>query len=105
MQMFELELTKFEFPQDLPNQKANFRFVVDLRFIDNEDRFSTEHAVMPGLDTFWECSADRRNAPNYVVRRATGVNSPNSTVISSTRGTGRVGPDAWICGSKIFKTI
>ena len=66
MSRFELTLTQFTFPKDLPNNRANFRFVVDLRFIDDKDRFTTEHAVMPSLDTFWECDTGKNDAPNYV---------------------------------------
>ncbi len=66
MPLFELTLTQFLFPEDLPNKKANFRFVVDLRFIDDKGRFTTEHSVMPSLDTFWECSRKNEDAPNYV---------------------------------------
>ena len=48
------------------NNKANFRFVVDLRFIKDKSQFATEHAVMPSLDTFWECDMGKKNKPNYV---------------------------------------
>ena len=66
MKTFELTLTKFLFPKDLSNSKANFRFVVDLRFINEKGKFATEHAVMPSLDTFWECDTGRKDRPNYV---------------------------------------
>lgn len=66
MTKFKLDLTGFEFPEELPNNKANFRFIVDLRFFDEDDRFDTENAVMPNLDTFWECDPSRQNKPNYV---------------------------------------
>ena len=66
MPLFELKLTQFLFPKELPNKKANFRFVVDLRFIDDKGRFTTEHAVMPSLDTFWECDREEKDKPNYV---------------------------------------
>ena len=55
MSVYEITLTGFKFPKNLDNDKANFRFVVDLRFVNDESRFTTEHAVMPSLDTFWEC--------------------------------------------------
>lgn len=63
---FELELTGFKFPEKLPDKRANFRFVVDLRYIDEKNEFATEHAVMPSLDTFWECDTGRGDRPNYV---------------------------------------
>ena len=66
MSSFELTLTKFLFPKNLPNGKANFRFVVDLRFTNGKGQFTTEHAVMPSLDTFWECDTGRTDRPNYV---------------------------------------
>ena len=66
MPLYEFTLTDFLFPADLPNNKANFRFVVDLRFINHRSQFATEHAVMPSLDTFWECDTGRTNKPNYV---------------------------------------
>ena len=66
MSNFEFTLTRFTFPKDLANDKANFRFVVDLRFTNDEGQFTTEHAVMPSLDTFWECSTGKDEKPNYV---------------------------------------
>ena len=66
MPLFELVLTEFLFPEDLPNRNANFRFIVDLRFINEKGQFITEHAVMPSLDTFWECDTGRKDRPNYV---------------------------------------
>ena len=66
MKDFEFALKGFRFPRKLSNNKANFRFVVDLRFINGDDQFITEHAVMPSLDTFWECDTSRQDNPNYV---------------------------------------
>ena len=66
MPLFELVLTEFLFPKALPDDKANFRFIVDLRFINEKGQFITEHAVMPSLDTFWECDTGRKDRPNYV---------------------------------------
>jgi hypothetical protein len=63
---FELRLASFDFPPALPNDKANFRVVVDVRYENAEGVFATEHAVLPGLDTFWECAPDKANEPNYV---------------------------------------
>ena len=63
---FELTLDGFQFPDELPNGNANFRFVVDLRYVNAKGQFVTEHAVMPSLDTFWECDLKRSNKPNYV---------------------------------------
>ncbi len=63
---FEIQLAGFEFPQQIDNSKANFRFIVDLRYVDVTDEFATEHAVMPSLDTFWECDTGKTQAPNFV---------------------------------------
>ena len=66
MSKFELTLEKFLFPKKLSNNKANFRFIADLRFTNDQGEFTTEHAVMPSLDTFWECDKSRADRPNYV---------------------------------------
>lgn len=66
MPLFELNLTGFRFPDDLPNDRANFRFVADLRYMDHRKQFKTAHAVMPSLDTFWECDKRRGDRPNHV---------------------------------------
>lgn len=66
MPTYEINLKSFIFPANLPDEKANFRFIVDLRYIDKTNEFVTEHAVMPSLDTFWECAKDRHEKPNYV---------------------------------------
>lgn len=63
---FEIRLDGFKFPQQLANSKANFRFIVDLRYVDAIGEFATEHAVMPSLDTFWECDTGNAQAPNFV---------------------------------------
>ncbi len=62
----ELTLKEFRFPATLPNDKANFRFLADLRYIKSGGDFATENAVMPSLDTFWECDKGKKNKPNYV---------------------------------------
>ena len=66
----QLSLTGFDFPAQLSNSRANFRFLVDLRYVAAEGTFSTEQAVMPSLDTFWECDTGKKDKPNYV--RASG---------------------------------
>ena len=63
---FRISLEAFEFPADLENNKANFRFIADLRYTDESGEFATEHAVMPSLDTFWECDTRRSGSPNFV---------------------------------------
>ena len=66
MPLFELKLTQFLFPKDLPNKKANFRFVVELRFTKEKDRPASESTVMPSLNTFWECDTGAKDKSNYV---------------------------------------
>ncbi len=66
MPIFQIDFTGFEFPRELPNRKSNFRFVVDLRYSNERGQFITEHAVMPSLDTFWECDTGECEKPNYV---------------------------------------
>ena len=66
MPYFELKLEKFQFPKDLDNKYANFRFNVDLRFINDQGQYATKQAVMPSLDTFWECATNKKDEPNYV---------------------------------------
>lgn len=66
MTTYEITLEGFSFPAQLDNSKANFRFIVDVRFIVGGSQFGTEHAVMPSLDTFWECDTKRGSAPNFV---------------------------------------
>ena len=70
MSYFELTLHAFSFPRKLPDKSANFRFVADLRFVGENDRLVTVQAVMPGLDTFWECDTNRSKSPNYVRKDA-----------------------------------
>ncbi|HXD21008.1 MAG TPA: hypothetical protein VN654_28550 [Vicinamibacterales bacterium] len=71
--IYELRLTGFDFPTALPNDKANFRIVGEVRYITSDGGFATDHVVLPGLDTFWECALDKSAEPNYV--RAEGAAS------------------------------
>lgn len=63
---FRISLANFSFPPGLSGGQANFRFIVDLRYIDAGGEFATEHAVMPSLDTFWECDPNKKDKPNFV---------------------------------------
>ena len=71
--IYELRLSGFDFPSTLPNDKANFRIVAEVRYITPDGGFATDHVVLPGLDTFWECASDKAAEPNYV--RADGAAS------------------------------
>jgi hypothetical protein len=66
VQEHEIQLKNFSFPEKLPNNRANFRFVIDLRYQDEKGKFATETAVLPGLDTWWECDLSKEGKPNYV---------------------------------------
>jgi hypothetical protein len=63
---WEIVLTGFRFPQQLPAKRANFRFLVDLRYVTGRGEHATEHAVLPGLDRWWECDPDERDGLDYV---------------------------------------
>jgi hypothetical protein len=64
---FELTLTDFDFPAALPDRRANFRFVVDVRMV-RSAKFATDTMVMPGFDSWWECDRKKSKQPNYVRR-------------------------------------
>ena len=66
MATFEITLCAFTYPEDLPNRKANFRFIVAVRFQEADGSVVTEHAVMPSFDTFWECDKGKSGELNYV---------------------------------------
>ena len=53
--LFKLEMLSF--PHTLNNDNANFRLRIDVRYKATGDEFKTETVVMPGVDSYWECSA------------------------------------------------
>lgn len=63
---YEFKLKDFLFPQDLGNGNANFRFLIDLRFKDDKGQYITKQAVMPGVDTYWECDTEKHEDRNFV---------------------------------------
>jgi hypothetical protein len=65
-QTYEILLDEFKFPRALPNSRANFRLVLDVRYVRSNGTFATEHAIMPGLDSYWECDREKKNEPDYV---------------------------------------
>ncbi len=73
---FVIRLQSFTFPEKLGGSKANFRFIVDLRYSAGGE-FSIEHAVMPNLDTYWECDPGQKDAPNFVRMEDQGKWKPN----------------------------
>ena len=60
--IFKLE--SFEFPDDIPAEEANFRFIVEFRYIDPKDNLCTHTVVMPGLDSYFECDKSKINETN-----------------------------------------
>jgi hypothetical protein len=62
---FELTLDRFSFPDTLPDDRANFRFVVDVRMV-RAGKFATDTAVLPGFDTWWECDRRKPQHPHFV---------------------------------------
>ena len=62
---FELTLESFSFPASLPDNRANFRFVIDVRMV-RSGKFATDTAVLPGFDTWWECDRKKTRHPLYV---------------------------------------
>jgi hypothetical protein len=63
---WEIVLTGFRFPAALPPKRANFRFLVDLRYVTKRGEHTTEHAVLPGLDRWWECDPGKWENLGYV---------------------------------------
>ena len=63
---FAITLEGFQFSKNLDKDKANFRFIVGLRFFDKKGNFNTVHTILPGLDTYWECAPGKKQEPNYV---------------------------------------
>ena len=62
---FELTLDGFSFPEALADNRANFRFVVDVRMM-RGGKFASDTVVMPSFDTWWECDRKKDGQPNYV---------------------------------------
>ncbi len=66
MAIFEISLADFSFPKDLSNSRSTFRFLVSLRYSTVDDKFDTLQAVLPGLDSYWECEKEHKGKHNYV---------------------------------------
>lgn len=68
----EIRLEHFEFPPELPNDRANFRIVFDLRYLQGSEAKARPRqvtAIAPGVDTFWECDTGRADKANFVRAR------------------------------------
>jgi len=66
MPTFELSLSDFTFPANLPESRSTFRMLLDVRYIDTDGKFATHHSVLPGLDTYWECEKAHAGEANFV---------------------------------------
>ena len=62
---YSVELTKFEFPDQLDDKKANFRVQVDLRYQELNGDFALKTVLMPGLELYWECSEKDNQSKRY----------------------------------------
>jgi hypothetical protein len=76
MAIFELNLTGFTFPKDLDEARSTFRFLFSVRYIDSGDKFATAQAVLPGLDSYWECEKAHKADTNFV-RKVPETNPPS----------------------------
>jgi len=64
--LYSLMLTRFTFPKSLEGNRANFRFLVTVRYVAPKGKLMSETVVMPGLDVYWECDPRKRSDPAYV---------------------------------------
>lgn len=62
---YSVEITRFRFPDDLDDGKANFRLQVALRYKDQNDEYGIHTVVLPGFNLYWECSKEK-NTENEV---------------------------------------
>ena len=58
MAAYLFELVEFRFPKALNDDHANFRLVVNVRYKTAKHQFETHTVVMPGTDSYWECSKE-----------------------------------------------
>lgn len=64
-----LKLTSFIFPGDLPDNRANFRIVFDVKYwvgLGDDAKLRMANSIKPGIDTFWECDLGRVGRANFV---------------------------------------
>ena len=74
---YSVEITKFKFPDDLDDDKANFRLQVALRHKDHEGEYGIHTVVLPGFNLYWECSEkenrEKKSKPDrHLVRKENG---------------------------------
>lgn len=66
-----LKLSSFTFPEELPDNRANFRVVFDVKYwvgLGDDAKLKMANSIKPGIDTFWECDLDRVGKANFVRR-------------------------------------
>lgn len=69
MALYRLLLKGFEFPSDLADNKANFRFFFYLRHFDATSKtWVTAEAVSPSLSAYWECDRSKKDQESGVAR-------------------------------------
>lgn len=62
-----VSLNQFEFPHDLDPSKANFRALLEIRYVDGDGEVrQTKTKTLPGLDGYWELDPGERDSPRYV---------------------------------------
>jgi len=66
MAKVEVALANFHFPTDLHPDKANFRFVVEIRYFTERDKPASEAKTLPGIDTYYECDWRKATDSRYV---------------------------------------
>ena len=81
MPIITVKLTEFEFPAKLPNNKANFRVVFDIKYwVKSGDKHTLKstQSIKPGIDTFWEADTRKENKPNFCRLKKEPKNTKNS---------------------------
>ncbi|MDE2927592.1 MAG: hypothetical protein OXT71_14450 [Acidobacteriota bacterium] len=70
-----IRLTGFTFPKLLKGNKANFRFLAALRFVDRDGKPGELDVILPNAVDYWECDPKKNEKLNYVrADRKKGVN-------------------------------
>ena len=64
--IYTITLTGFSFPDQLKGNKANFRFLATLRFINSKGDPSTLSVILPNAVEYWECDPDHVKKSNFV---------------------------------------
>jgi|SRR5688500_1451657 len=63
---FVLSLVDLKFPDSLDKDHANFRLIIELRYINDKSIWMTDRSVMPGLEDYWECDPTRGSDRRFV---------------------------------------